>query len=127
FHAISVPAGPRVAHARINNAPVRYSHMIRPLRPTDVVALSGLHDQAALFEVTAHTWPRVQPESHHLSYLGLLSHALTRPIDRRGTWILEHDGTIAGLVVGQGRARGLVWDVEHLYAKEDRDACALLD
>src|SRR5689334_20189917 len=101
--------------------------MIRPLRPTDVIALSGLHDQAAMFEVTSHTWPRVQPESGHLSYVALLSHAMTGPIDRRGNWVLEQAGRITGIVVGQGRTRGLVWDVEHLYASEDRDASALLD
>jgi len=101
--------------------------MIRPLGPTDVVALSGLHQQAALFEVTAHTWPRVQPESDYLSYLALLTHVLSRPIDHRGTWVHEERGAIVGIVFGQSRARGLVWDVERLYAKQDRDACALLD
>lgn len=101
--------------------------MIRALRPGDVLSLSGLRAQAALFEVTTHTWPKVQPESGHLSPIGLLVQSLTRPVDRRRTWVSYQDGAIAGVVFGRSRAGGLVWDVHHLYAWDDRDACALLE
>jgi len=106
---------------------VSSSLIIRPFRPTDIVALSGLHQQAALCEVTSHTWPKVQPESGHLSNLGLLSQALTHPVDHRRTWVCQQGGEIRGVIVGRGRAGGLAWDVEHLYARENRDASALLD
>ena len=101
--------------------------MIRPLRPTDIVALSGLNAQAALVEVTSQTWPRVQPESGHLSHLALLSHSLTRPVDRRQAWVCTSRSGVRGIAIAKSRAGGLAWDVEHLYAEEDRDAAALLD
>jgi hypothetical protein len=101
--------------------------MIRPLRPTDVVALAGLHERAALYEVTTHSWPKVPPESGHLSHLGLLSQSLTQPVDPRRTWICQRDGAITAVAVAYRRPGGLVWDVEHLYAQEDREASALLE
>jgi hypothetical protein len=101
--------------------------MIRPLRPVDIVALSRLQARAALVEVTSHTWPKVQPESGHFPHVALLSQMLVRSIDRRCAWVSCEGRRVTGLILGRSRAGGLVWDVEHLYALEDRDAAALLD
>src|SRR5918911_2166537 len=98
--------------------------LVRTLRPIDVVALASFQRRAGISEITAHTWPRVEPESGRVPYLDLASGALThRPGGQRG-WVAEEGGKIVGLAVARPRAGGLVWDVAHLHAPADEDGVA---
>ena len=92
--------------------------MIRALRPTDLPGLAMFLRQAAAGEITAHTWPKVQPESSHLPLHQILWHSLGRSPTRGRAWLSEEGGKIVGLVVGRARCGGLVWDVEHLHLLE---------
>jgi hypothetical protein len=103
--------------------------LVRTLRPIDVVALASFQRHAGGTEITAHNWPRVEPESGRVPYLNLISSSLAaRPGGRRG-WVAEHDGRLTGLAVARPRAGGLVWDVANLHARpgEDNVAADLLE
>src|SRR6266851_1403185 len=103
--------------------------LVRSLRPIDVVALASFQRHAAATEITAHNWPRVEPESRRVPYLNMVSASLAhRPGGQRG-WVAEQDGRLVGLAVARPRAGGLVWDVANLHARpgEDTVAADLLD
>ncbi|MCC6177748.1 MAG: GNAT family N-acetyltransferase [Chloroflexi bacterium] len=92
--------------------------MIRPLRPTDLAGVAlFLRRNGA--ELTAHTWPKVQPESGHLP----IGTSFWTPLGLNATWgrsWVARDGThVVGLVAARGRSDGLVWDVEHLHVRDD--------
>jgi hypothetical protein len=98
--------------------------LVRPLRPIDVVALASFRRHASGTEITAHAWPRVEPESAQMPYLSLVSSSRAhRPVGQRA-WVAEDKGRVVGLAVARPRAGGLVWDVAHLYAQPDADAAA---
>src|SRR4051812_14746040 len=44
---------------------------VRQLRPLDVVALASFQRRAGGTEITAHSWPRVEPESARVPYVAL--------------------------------------------------------
>jgi hypothetical protein len=91
--------------------------LVRTLRPVDVVALASFQRRAGASEITAHDWPRVEPETGQMPYLNLLSTSLAhRPGGQRG-WVAEHDGRLLGLTTARPRAGGLVWDVSTLHAQ----------
>ncbi|HEX8968664.1 MAG TPA: hypothetical protein VF937_12340 [Chloroflexota bacterium] len=98
--------------------------LVRTLRPVDVVALASFQRRAGGTEITAHTWPRVEPESGRLPYFKLLSATLARRPGGERTWVAEHNGRVVGLVGARSRAAGLVWDVLHLHAEADQDSIA---
>jgi hypothetical protein len=103
--------------------------VVRTLRPIDVVALASFQRRAGGTEITAHTWPRVEPESGRMPYLGLFTASVAhRPGGQRG-WVGQQNGRVAGLVVARPRAGSLVWDVVNLHALpgEDRLAADLLE
>jgi len=98
--------------------------LVRTLRPIDVVALASFQRRAGATEITAHNWPRVEPESRRVPYLSLVSNALAhRPGGQRG-WVAEQDGRVVGLAVARPRAGGLVWDVASLHARPGEDTVA---
>src|SRR5438067_6070285 len=105
--------------------PVRPQKMlVRRLRPLDVVALASFQRRAGGTEITAHNWPRVEPESGRVPYLNLISTSLAqRPGGQRG-WVAEHDGRVVGLALARPRAGGLVWDVAHLHAQPGEENLA---
>src|SRR5579859_6056098 len=103
--------------------------LVRSLRPLDVVALASFQRRASATEITAHNWPRVEPESRRVPYLNMFSASLAhRPGGQRG-WIAEEDGRLVGLAMARPRAGGLVWDVANLHALPGGDTVAadLLD
>ena len=103
--------------------------LIRTLRPIDMVALAAFQRRAGATEITAHNWPRVEPESGRVPYLNLVSASFGHsPGGQRG-WLAEQDGGVVGLAMARPRAAGLVWDVSHLYAQpgQDRVAADLLE
>jgi hypothetical protein len=103
--------------------------LVRTLRPIDVVALASFQRLAGGTEITAHNWPRVEPESGRLPFLNLLTSSFGhRPGGRRG-WVAEEGGALVGLTEARPRAGGLVWDVAHLHALDGRETVAadLLD
>ena len=89
--------------------------MIRALRPTDLPRLARFLRRSSTGEITAHTWPKVQPESGHLPVQQMVWHGLGQGPAHGRAWMAEVDGAIVGLVAGRARCRGLVWDVEHLH------------
>jgi hypothetical protein len=98
--------------------------LVRPLRPIDVVALASFQRRAGATEITAHTWPRVEPESGRVPFVNLLSASLAQRPGGQRAWLARQDGRVAGLVVGRPRAGGLVWDVAYLHALPDADMVA---
>src|SRR3989442_12293102 len=55
--------------------------LVRTLRPIDVGALAAFQRRAGGTEITAHNWPRVEPESGRLPYLNRRSGSLAhRPV-----------------------------------------------
>jgi len=103
--------------------------MIRALRPTDLPGLALFLRHAGGNEITAHTWPKVQPESGHLPFSQVVWQSLGQPPMRGRAWVAEHGGAIVGLAAARARYGGLVWDVEHLHLADvsDEVAGALLD
>src|SRR5947207_15984297 len=100
--------------------PVRPQKMlVRRLRPLDVVALASFQRRAGDTEITAHNWPRVEPESGRVPYLTLVS----RPGGQRG-WIAEQDRHVVGLATARPRAGGLAWDVVNLHVSAGAEAAA---
>ena len=92
--------------------------MIRALRPTDLPGLALFLRRSSAAEITAHTWPKIQPESGHLPLQQALWQALGQSPTRGRAWLAEEEGKIVGLVAGRARCHGLVWDVEHLHVLE---------
>jgi hypothetical protein len=97
---------------------------VRSLRPIDVVALAAFQRRGGSTEITAHMWPRVEPESSSVPYATLLSNALAHPPGGQHAWVAEEDGRLIGLAVARPRAGGLVWDVTRLHALADADKAA---
>jgi hypothetical protein len=89
--------------------------MIRALRPTDLVGIALFLRRTPGSEITAHTWPKVQPESGHLPLQQAAWQALGRSATNGRGWVDVNDGKVAGLAVARARSSGLVWDVEHLH------------
>jgi hypothetical protein len=103
--------------------------LVRTLRPIDVVALASFQRRAGATEITAHDWPRVEPESGRLPYLNLLGASLGHRPGGNRVWVAEQAGRIQGLAVARPRAGGLAWDVAHLHAEpgEENAAADLLE
>ena len=97
---------------------------VRTLRPIDVVALASFHRRAGGTVISAHNWPRVEPESGSVPYLNLVSGSLTQHPGSQRRWVAENNGRVVGLAVARPRAGGLVWDVAHLHAEEGEDNVA---
>src|SRR5947207_15712971 len=97
--------------------PVRPQKMlVRRLRPLDVVALASFQRRAGGTEITAHNWPRVEPDSRRVTYLNLVYNALAhRPGGQRG-WVAEQAAHVVGLAVARPSAGGLVWDLGSIHA-----------
>jgi hypothetical protein len=101
--------------------------LVRTLRPIDVVALASFQRRAGGTEITAHNWPRIEPESGRVPFVNLLTSSFAhRPGGQRG-WVAEEDGRLVGLSTARPRAGGLVWDVARLLADQDTVAADLLD
>lgn len=102
---------------------------VRPLRPLDLVALASFLGRGAGTEVTAHTWPRVEPGSGPVPYASLLAADLARGPGVRRAWVGHVGKELAGLAVARPRAGGLAWDAEHLYFAHGEEglACELLE
>jgi len=98
--------------------------LVRTLRPSDVVALATFQRRAGATEITAHTWPRVEPESGRLPLLNLLSATLGHRPGGHRTWLAESSGHVVGLTMARPRAGGLVWDVVNLHAEPEFDSVA---
>jgi hypothetical protein len=103
--------------------------LVRQLRPLDVVALASFQRRAGGTEITAHSWPRVEPESGAVPYLSLATGALGHAPGSRRAWVAQDKRRVVGLAAAQPRAGGLVWDVIHLHAQPGEDSVAgdLLD
>jgi hypothetical protein len=98
--------------------------LIRPLRPIDVVALASFKRRTSGTEITAHNWPRVEPESGQMPYMTLVSSSLAHRPGGQRAWVAEEHGRVAGLAMARPRAGGLVWDVLHLHIEPDADHAA---
>jgi hypothetical protein len=96
--------------------------LVRTLRPIDVVALASFQRRAGATEITAHTWPRVEPESGPLPFMNLVSATLGHGPGSQCTWLAERSRHLVGLAMARARAAGLVWDVVHLHAEPDADS-----
>src|SRR5438067_9810091 len=110
--------------------PVRPQKMlVRRLRPLDVVALASFQRRAGGTEITAHNWPRVEPESGRVPFLNLLTSSVAHRPGGQRSWVAEDGGRLVGLSTSRPRAGGLVWDVAQLLALADQDIVAadLLD
>jgi hypothetical protein len=101
--------------------------LVRRLRPIDVVALASFQRRGGGTEISAHNWPRVEPESGRVPLVELLSNAVAHRPGGQRTWVAEQDGRLMGLAISRSRAGGLVWDVANLQASEDPVAAELLD
>src|SRR5438067_9962543 len=110
--------------------PVRPQKMlVRRLRPLDVVALASFQRRAGGSEVTAHNWPRVEPESGRVPFVNLLSSSFAHRPGGQRSWVAADGDRLVGLAAARPRAGGLVWDVAHLHALDDQNTVAadLLD
>ena len=85
--------------------------LIRTLRPIDVVALASFQRRASGSEVTAHNWPRVEPESGRVPFVNLLSSSFAHRPGGQRSWVAAHGDRLVGLAAARPRAGGLVWDV----------------
>jgi hypothetical protein len=98
--------------------------LVRPLRPIDVVALASFQRRASGTQITAHMWPRVEPESGHMPYLTLVSNSLPHRPGAQRAWVAEENGRVAGLAIARPRAGGLVWDVANLHIQAGAEQAA---
>src|ERR671932_541071 len=71
--------------------------LVRTLRPIDVVALAAFQRRAGGTEITAHTWPRVEPESGSLPYLNLVTGSLAHRPGGQRAWVAAGRGRVVGL------------------------------
>ena len=77
--------------------PARLEMLVRTLRPIDVVALASFQRRAGGMEITAHNWPRIEPESGRVPFVNLLTSSFAhRPGGQRG-WVAQEDGRLVGL------------------------------
>lgn len=104
--------------------PATNQMLVRPLRPVDVVALASFQRRASETEITAHCWPRLEPESGRVPYLTLVSSSLGHRPGGQRAWLAEDNGKVAGLGLAHPRAGGLVWDVMHLHAAPGEEVAA---
>jgi hypothetical protein len=88
-----------------------------------MVALTSFLRHGGGSEITAHTWPRVEPESGPAPYAELLSSAMQGP-QRQRAWVAVAGRTVAGLAIARPRAGGLAWDIEHLHVAPEADELA---
>ncbi|HEY3116120.1 MAG TPA: hypothetical protein VGK54_05210 [Chloroflexota bacterium] len=95
--------------------------MIRSMRPIDALAVRPLTGRDGDCELTAPTWPKAPPESHHLSLLELVSSSLVPPGRTRRLALSSANAQVHGLIMARARAAGLVWDVEHLLCDASPD------
>jgi hypothetical protein len=102
--------------------PARTEMLVRTLRPVDVLAFASFQHRAGGTEISAHSWPRVEPESGSLPYSSLISASLGHRAGGQRTWLAESNGRVIGLAMARPRAGGLVWDVVHLHAEPDADS-----
>ncbi len=98
--------------------------LVRTLRPIDVVALASFQRRAGATEISAHAWPRVEPESGRLPLVNLLAACFGQRPGGQRTWVAEANGRLIGLAAARARAGGLVWDAVHLHAEPDADNAA---
>ena len=98
--------------------------LVRTLRPVDVVALASFQRRAGATEISAHSWPRVEPESGRLPFVNFVWASVGQGPGGHRTWVAETNGDIVGLVTARARAGGLVWDAVHLHAEPDADTAA---
>jgi hypothetical protein len=98
--------------------------LVRTLRPVDVVALASFQRRAGATEITAHSWPRVEPESGRLPLLNFVWASVGQGPGGHRTWVAQTNGRVVGLVTARARAGGLVWDAVHLHAEPDADMAA---
>jgi hypothetical protein len=98
--------------------------LVRPLRPVDVVTLASFQRRTGDTEISAHSWPRLEPESGRVPYLTLVSSSLGHRPGGQRAWVAEQQGRVVGLSVARPRAGGLVWDVVHLHADPNEDNVA---
>lgn len=92
-------------------APSESGTSVRPLRPTDLVALALFQRRAAPGQLAAGTWPDTEPGGVKAATLGLALHAsLPRPSSRQA-WVARQSGRIVGMVIARPRAGGYAWDV----------------
>jgi hypothetical protein len=66
-------------------------------------------------EITAHTWPKVQPESGHVPWSEMLAHMLGRSATRGRVWVGSDGRRVDAAIVARARSSGMVWDVDHLH------------
>jgi len=120
----AISKGPYAGCRRAIMGPVRLRRqmLVRALRPVDVLALASFQRRAGGTEISAHSWPRVEPESGRIPYIGLLSGSVAHRPGGNRTWVAEANGRIAGLATARPRAGGLVWDVVHLHAEQEADS-----
>ena len=88
-----------------------------------MVALTSFLRHGGGSEITAHTWPRVEPESGPVPYAELLTSAMQGP-RRQRAWVAVAGRSVAGLAIARPRAGGLAWDVEHLHVAPEADELA---
>src|SRR5215207_7270377 len=102
--------------------------MIRPLRLPDLVGVAMFLRQGTGAELTSHTWPKVEPQSGHLTAGLAFWQTFGLGGWERG-WVSRPGSAVDGLAVARPRCGGLIWDVEHLLAAdgEVRIAEGLLD
>lgn len=98
--------------------------LVRTLRPIDVVALASSQRRAGDNEITAHNWPRVEPESGRLPFINLVSASFGHRPGGQRAWVAEQGGRILGIAIARPRAGGMVWDVVHLHAEPGEDTVA---
>jgi hypothetical protein len=88
-----------------------------------MVALTSFLRHGGGSEITAHTWPRVEPESGPAPYAELLTSAMQGP-QRQRAWVALAGKAVAGLAIARPRAGGLAWDIEHLHVAPDAEELA---
>jgi hypothetical protein len=96
--------------------------LVRPLRPVDVVALASFQRRTGDTEITAHAWPRLEPESGRVPYMSLMTSSLGHRPGGQRAWVAEEGGHVVGLAAARPRAGGLVWDVMHLHSQSAEES-----
>jgi hypothetical protein len=90
--------------------------LVRPPHPTDLVALLAFRRHPQTRALTTSAWPRVQPELRPLALLRLLHAAIRADC----VWVALAGPAVLGMVSARPRAKGLIWDVEHLHVRGDQ-------
>ena len=100
--------------------------MIRPLRATDVPAVTAFLARGSGRELAAETWPRTPPESQQPTFAGLALGALFPTRNNQTVAVARSGGRVVGLALARFRAEGMVWDVEHLRGEDPDTGVELL-